>query len=56
MKTRTNAPTVLGPECVRCAWRHTAEPNLTNGAGWPVWPLSIALPFFREHRNSYATP
>ena len=51
-----NAPTVPAPRYVRCAWHHTAEPNLSNGAGWPVWPFNTALPFFREPRNSYETP
>ena len=50
------APTVPAPQFVRCAWHYIAEPNLANGAGWPVWPFSTALPFFRGPRKSYTTP
>ena len=55
-KVEVRAPAVPAPRFVRCAWHYTAEPNLANGAGWPVWPFNTALPFFREPRSSYATP
>jgi sialate O-acetylesterase len=51
-----SAPDVSAPQFVRCGWHQTAEPNLANIAGWPVWPFNTALPFFSEKRDSYETP
>jgi len=44
------------PAYVRCGWNQTAEPNLSNMAGWPVWPFNTALPFFSDRRNAHVTP
>jgi len=51
-----SAPEVPTPLFVRCGWHQTAEPNLANLAGWPVWPFNTALPFFSEKRDSHETP
>ena len=47
---------VPAPAFVRCGWNQTAEPNLENLEGWPVWPFNTALPFFSEGRDSHETP
>lgn len=51
-----SAHDVPAPRFVRCGWHPTAEPNLANREGWPVWPFNTALPFFSEGRDSHETP
>jgi len=51
-----SSPDVLIPQSVRCAWSQTAQPNLANMDGWPIWPFNTVLSFFSEGRSSHGTP
>jgi sialate O-acetylesterase len=46
-----SSPDVKAPAFVRCGWSQSAEPNLRNKEGLPVFPFNTAEPFFQSPKK-----